>query len=693
MRKLTVISASLFMLGISCSAASQLPDSNKLVWRAIAFGQSTDVNFATNVLPEKIGVNNVTRENGQPVPAQGGKLITPVNIESRGGKIGNSHDGLTFYYTRLPANANMQLDAEISVEQFGPENGALPAGQEGAGLLVRDVLGQPRSEKLKPGYEEFPAAANMVMNALLTEDKKSHYLLQVTRIARNGVKNPWGNAGVEMVREAYHHRLDIRQTPRFRLRLARTNDGFIAGWAPAGSDQWVTQRTGDADRVLVQDKTGYYVGFFASRNARITVHQASLTLSEHQATATETFTPARQAAKVEIASSTLAARPDYRFQLRSNQPGKLTVSVNGQPLVQDQAIKAGEMQSLALRIAAEPRKIDWRLVTDSDETLTDKLTVKPVKLADADNLYVSPQGKADNNGSREQPLDFATAASALSPGGTLWLADGDYPLTTLPASASGTPQQAKKLRPLGRHAVFYGLNLAASHWDIQGISVTAKSFNISGSYNHIDRVVAHHADDTGIWVASPPDVGRALWASHNIISNSESYANQDPGQINADGFAVKMRVGEGNKLIACFAHDNVDDGFDLFNKIEDGPNGRVIIEKSISLRNRNNGFKLGGEGLPVAHQVSDSVAIENGMDGFTDNFNPGALLVRNNIAVDNKRFNYLFRPGPYTQPDKQGQLEGNISLRTSPAQYADAVTGRLKNNHFLTLDDNKPTAK
>ncbi len=57
-----------------------------------------------------------------------------------------------------------------------------------------------------------------------------------------------------------------------------------------------------------------------------------------------------------------------------------------------------------------------------------------------------------------------------------------------------------------------------------------------------------------------------------------------------------MRVGEGNRLVACFSHDNVDDGFDLFNKIEDGPNGKVIIENSVALRNVNNGFKLGREG-------------------------------------------------------------------------------------------------
>jgi hypothetical protein len=126
--------------------------------------------------------------------------------------------------------------------------------------------------------------------------------------------------------------------------------------------------------------------------------------------------------------------------------------------------------------------------------------------------------------------------------------------------------------------------------------------------------------------------------------NSESFSNEDPGKINADGFAVKMRVGEGNRLEGCYSHDNIDDGFDLFNKIEDGANGVVVIENSIARNNTSNGFKLGGEGQPVAHEVRNSIAIGNHLDGFTDNFNPGKLVVVNNVAVDNQRFNYLFRP-------------------------------------------------
>ncbi|GAB7213969.1 hypothetical protein OS42_05800 [Dickeya oryzae] len=159
-----------------------------------------------------------------------------------------------------------------------------------------------------------------------------------------------------------------------------------------------------------------------------------------------------------------------------------------------------------------------------------------------------------------------------------------------------------------------------------------------------------------------------------------------------------MRVGEGNVIRGAFSHDNVDDGFDLFNKIEDGPNGAVLIENSVSLNNTSNGFKLGGEGQPVAHQVKNSIAIGNHMDGFSDNFNPGALQVTNNIALDNVRFNFIFRPSPYYGPEKQGIFKNNISLRTRPGKYDDAVVGRvdasnyfIKNNHSLNSEGKEIT--
>lgn len=667
--------------------ATSLPDASSLVWKTVVFGQSTDVNFATNVLPEKIGVNRVTGPSGKALPD--GPLKTPFSVESRGGKIGNSHDGLTFYYTRIPAAANVVLEADITVDQFGPENGALPAGQEGAGLLIRDIIGKPRAQNLRMGYEELPSAANMVMNAVMTQDKKDHHRVMMTMISRNGVINSWGNEGITILREGYQPNVDLHKTPRIRLRLARTNSGFIASYAPYGSEKWVNQTTDDPQRITVQDKEGYYVGFFASRNARITINSASLQLSNARPSARTADINKKKPLQIEVASADISAADRYRFQLRSSEAGSLVLEQEGKQIAEQRGLKAGEMAVIEVPLAQKKNRLQYRFTAADGNTQSGSLVVSRVSYADAANLHVSPQGKPDNDGSQQHPLDMATAVNGLAPGGTLWLAAGEYPYTTIPASASGISGAEKKLRVSSGEAVFRGLNLEASRWDLEGITVTEKSFTISGSYNHINKAVAHHADDTGIVVSSPASASRELWASHNLISHSESYKNQDPGKINADGFAVKMRVGEGNRLVSCFSHDNIDDGYDLFNKIEDGPNGRTTIENSIALRNVNNGFKLGGEGLPVAHTLSGNVAIENGMDGFTDNFNPGALTIKNNTAIDNHRFNYIFRPGPYTTPDKQGTFDNNISLRTRPAKYPDAVVGNITENNQFISDSNK----
>lgn len=668
-------------LGISAqSLAAALPDSGKLVWHSTTFGQSTDVNFATNVLPEKIGMNETLLADGKPVPATGTLLSTPFTLESRGGKVGNSHDGLTYFYTRLPADVNFQLEAEITLNQFGPENGAKPAGQEGAGLLVRDILGNPREPVTKPGIEELPAASNMVMNSIMATGDKPPVL---ALIARQGVQQPWGNTGIGIVRESYH---PLSTPARFSLRLTRTDNGFIVAYAPQGSDQWVSKSVQHADSVTQLDKAGYYVGFFASRNAKITVDHARLTLSEAHIQPSAPYVTPSLNARIEVMSSPLIARRDSVFQLRTNGDGRVKIEQNDKPLLPQKAVRGGEVVTVPLHAEQPVTMLKITYIPADGKQVIQEFPVRMALVSNPDELYVSPAGTADNDGSAEHPLDFDSAVNLLAPGGTLWLSEGDYPASVIPATASGTDTHRKTLRTQGDNVVFNGLKLNASYWNIQGITVTQKSFHVAGSYNHLDRIKAHHADDTGIWMASPDGIGRALWASHNLISNSESWGNQDPGRKNADGFAVKMRVGEGNRLINCYSHDNIDDGFDLFNKIEDGPNGSVTIENSLSVNNGSNGFKLGGEGLPVGHVVRHNVAVGNGMDGFTDNFNPGALVIGHNRAVDNKRFNFLFRPSPYTTADKQGTFRDNISLRTTAGKYDDAVTGNVDDSNYFYTD-------
>ncbi len=143
MRKICLIAAAA-LLALSVPAAAD----SGFKFSAVTFGQSTDLNFSSNVLPDKVGVNRVSCPDGTVPGAEPQPVQVPFSIESRGGKIANSHDGLTFYYAKLPIDKNFVLTATVSIDQFGPENGAKPAGQEAAGLMVRDSLGKPRLTRL-----------------------------------------------------------------------------------------------------------------------------------------------------------------------------------------------------------------------------------------------------------------------------------------------------------------------------------------------------------------------------------------------------------------------------------------------------------------------------------------------------------------------------------------------------------------
>ncbi|ELW1647975.1 right-handed parallel beta-helix repeat-containing protein [Enterobacter oligotrophicus] len=652
------------------------------VWKAIAFGQSTDLNFSSNVLPEKIGVNDVTID-GKKLSAQDtANLSKPVTLESRGGKIANSHDGLTFFYTELPAKENFVLQATVRVDQFGPENGAKPAAQEGAGLLVRDILGVPRQQPLKEGYEEFPAASNLVMNAIMTQDKKDHHRIKLQAITREGISHPWGDAGAAIKKQSYQEEVDISKTPAFRLKLERTNDGFITAWAPAGSDAWVSKSVPRADLISVQNKDHYYVGFFASRNAKITVSDAMLTTSAANTVVSQPWQAKPVPVVVQLASASKSLTDHYLVQARANYDGVFSVRQNEVVIGSDKPVKAGEMYVVPATLT-ESNAFSLTFTPTSGEAVHQTFTVDKVNGIDTTTLHVSPVGKADGRGTQESPVDLATAIGLVAPDGKIILSAGDYPRSEIPLTASGSAGKMTTLQAEGK-AVIHGLLVDANYWHLKDIEVTDKSLRVQGSHNVIENVTAYRNDDTGIQISSPDNIGRPLWARDNRVINSESYANEDPGKINADGFAVKMRVGEGNRLENCYSHDNIDDGFDLFNKIEDGANGVVVIENSIARNNTSNGFKLGGEGQPVAHEIRNSKAIGNHLDGFTDNFNPGALVVANNIAIDNLRFNFIFRPSPYGETTTQGVFTGNKSVRTTPGKYDDAVTGNIdESNYFI----------
>ncbi|GAB7206241.1 hypothetical protein OS21_27340 [Dickeya oryzae] len=184
-------------------------------------------------------------------------------------------------------------------------------------------------------------------------------------ISRDGVTQPWGNTNAEITRTSYQEKINLEQTPTFRLKLERTNDGFITAYAPKGSDQWVSKTIKGADLVTQQDKSHYYVGFFASRNAKITISNASLTTSPANTKPSAPFKAETTAPLLQVASSSLSTSDTYPVQARVNYNGTIEVFQNGKSLGKPQHVRAGDYFSLTTRLT-QP-KSEFKLVYMPEE--------------------------------------------------------------------------------------------------------------------------------------------------------------------------------------------------------------------------------------------------------------------------------------------------------------------------------------
>ncbi|MDV5168612.1 right-handed parallel beta-helix repeat-containing protein [Photobacterium rosenbergii] len=686
-----------------CMAAALAPTAyavdinvEDLTWKAVTFGQSTDMNFGSTILPEKVGTNQVTA-NGEPV--QPGKIQQEFTIESRGGKLANSHEGLTFYYTELPTDVNFTLSADVVLEQLGPETGATPNRQEGAGLMVRDILGAERLVPQPAGHEEFPSSSNMVMNLLRSHSRSNDGMANINASFREGVYQPWGTAGNRLSRVDYVKGVKYGEPENYHMTLTRTDEGYTVSYR--NGDETVTQEVkgANANIVEVQEPDTQYIGFFASRNAKVKVSNVSLDVSEAETADAPLYQAKQEGLIVQKASSERSLVKAYPVQARANYGGTFELKQNGTTVVK-QSVTAGDLFHHQVELDEAKNELELVFTAIEGPELDSKVLTYNIEFSPAANpmeLYVAANGKADGHGTADSPMDLATAIELLPAGGTILLQDGDYQGITIPVTASGTSEKVKTLRAMGDKVRFVSeFKHEANYWHYHNIEVAKAQFIVHGSHNTFEKMVAHSAPDTGFVITSPENIGRALWASHNTVIDSESYNNMDPSQINADGFAAKMRIGDGNTFIRCLSHHNIDDGWDLFNKVEDGANGAVTIIDSIAFNNGRtlevankggtigNGFKLGGEGIPVPHVVKNSLSFNNNMDGFTDNFNPGALTLSNNVAIDNRRFNFLFRKSPYTGEIKQGTFTDNVSYRFNiSSKYDDVINSEYSSGNAL----------
>jgi hypothetical protein len=333
-------------------------------------------------------------------------------------------------------------------------------------------------------------------------------------------------------------------------------------------------------------------------------------------------------------------------------------------------------------------------------------------------LYVSPTGSASAPGTATAPTTLAAALTKVAPGGTILMLGGTYAFSTqvtIEAANSGTSGSPKKLfaapdarpvldfssQPYGSTSSVSnprGLQLNGSWWHVRGLEVKGAADNglyIAGSHNIVEGCTLHGNRDSGLQLGrASSSTARADWPAHNLVLNCESFDNYDSppnGGENADGFGCKLTTGPGNVFRGCVAHHNIDDGWDLYTKEETGAIDPVVIDQCIAFKNGTltdgtsnangdrNGFKLGGDKIPVSHMVTRSIAAANGKNGFTFNSNPGAIRVVNNLAWDNAEGNFKF--------DGSAPIfVNNLSFWISSAQTSDragASSGTaIPNNGF-----------
>ncbi len=292
--------------------------------------------------------------------------------------------------------------------------------------------------------------------------------------------------------------------------------------------------------------------------------------------------------------------------------------------------------------------------------------------------YVSPNGDDTTaDGSEGDPFFLVQKAIDLvEPGDVIIMKGGTYNYTKRIniGTAGGPGDEMIQLRAEeGKRALLdfstmpvdgalQGIRLTGSYWHIYGLDIKGAGDNgmliernkpTGGKFSDIEALT-DQAHDNVIEFCSffeNRDTGLQLknYAKNNHIINCDSYFNEDPGQGDADGFAPKLTIGDGNYFYGCRAWNNSDDGWDGYLKCtEDNfPDDVVtIIEECWTWDNgflkdgskgqgNGNGFKMGGSnGKNQRHNMilKRCLGVNNLSKTFDYNNNKGDMWLFNCTA-------------------------------------------------------------
>lgn len=679
-------------------------DEAQRVWRVSTYGSSTD-----------------SKNNGVIGNANDGK----VTVYSEGGKgkiVPGSTDGLTFYYTAIdPETENFTLTADIHVDSWTLSN-----GQEGFGMMAADAVGsngdgtafwnnayQAIATKVEYYWDgedvTTDSSANKISMKLglgaisrlgVTADDvaaikngtitmPAGYVSETTTLETGaatkgpGTYNLVGNWNKKAEPTG---NLENPMTD-FRLQIQRNNTGYYLRYLDKDNKVIKEVRYYDLERTSLTriDKDNIYVGFFASRNARITVSNIDL----------KTITPADDEKAEEreiqyvypintIESPVFSNSADYNLVYYGNADGTLVVKDQNGKEVLNKEFKALTKETVALKLNSGKNTFTINFIPDKEYkpgefklmTSYDPVTINHTveyKTVENNNIYVSPNGKSNAAGTKDAPMDIYTAVKIAAPGQKILIKEGTYNLSSTVKVERGINGTADAMIYMiadpeaGSRPVFdfggkcAGMILAGDYWYFQGFDVTRsadaqKGIQVSGNHNILDQIKAYKNGNTGIQISRYLGTDQFnQWPAHNTILNCSSYLNADKGYEDADGFAAKLTVGQGNVFDGCIAAYNADDGWDLFAKVQSGSIGVVTIQNCVAFKNgyildengreinagNGNGFKMGGDSMPGAHVLKNSVAFANKAKGIDSNSCPD-IKVYSSTTFDNESYNVAF---------------------------------------------------
>ena len=680
--------------------------------------------------------------------------VTVASLNSRGKIVPGSTDGIAFYYTTIdPEKENFKLTATIKVDEWTFTN-----GQDGFGMMVADAVG-PHGDSSAFWNNYFSAVVSKVeywydyeKEELVTGDtgtsNKISMKLGIGTQEKSGVTaaNIADGTIVSNTAELFYsdtQTLELSQRfaagtynivgnytnatkptgtlgekallTEFKFTIERNNTGYYVTYHDPKTGEDFTRRFYDIERTALTqiDPDNIYVGFYAARNAKITVTDVVLTTSDP---ATDAPAEAREityyAPELVVNSAETTGNDDYTLNIYTNADGVIDVKGNNGE-VYAEGVKATAETYTHITVEDLPTGLtNFRIffTPDADfkfseyemlstyETTEISFAVSK-KVFDMNVIYVAPNVDPSytGKGTKENPTDLNNAMEYAKEGQIILLKEGTYKdfLSTIVVGRGndGTAEnpiilmadpEAKTRPVLDFDKKGSGMTIAGNYWILDGFDVTnskdsSKGITISGSNCIIQNVNTYKNGNSGINIARWK--GQDLWnewPSNNLVLNCTSWDNADVGYEDADGFACKLTVADNNVFDGCIAHNNADDGWDLYAKIETGSIGSVVIKNSISYGNgylsdgtnagNGNGLKMGGDSLPGNHKLYNCFAFDNKAKGLDSNSGPNIELY-NCTSFNNGGANVAL----YTndRPDTAYVVDGVVSFRTKGFDVAE----------------------